>query len=75
MCFITFVYDLGELIIIGYSGKFCWFADFDDIFGLVADINPILTGGGGQFDPLYEIRDCLATRLFMSFFFQVLRIF
>ena len=25
-------------------------------------INPILTGGGGQFDPpLHEIRDCLAT--------------
>ena len=24
--------------------------------------NPILTGGGGQFDPpLYEIRDCRAT--------------
>ena len=43
--------------------------------------NPILTGGGGQFD-----RDCsksataarppqIATCLFMSFFFQVLRIF
>ena len=41
--------------------------------------NPIPTGGGGgQFDPpppLHKIRDCLATRLFMSFFFQVLRIF
>ena len=38
-------------------------------------VNPILTGGGGQLTPLHEIRDCLATRLFMTFFFHVLRIF
>ena len=46
-------------------------------------LNPILTGGGGGGTPppLHEIRDCLATAadrdtpVFMTFFFQVLRIF
>ena len=49
--------------------------------GQVEFFNPILTGGGGQFDPpctksaTVSRPPQIATRLFMTFFFQVLRIF
>ena len=47
----------------------------------ILSFNPILTGGGGQFDPPCTKSTTasrppqIATRLFMTFFFQVLRIF